>query len=240
MTVNNINDAPSFTQGPNQTVNEDAGAQTVNAWATAISPGPSESGQTVSFQITGNTNAALFTVAPAVSVTGALSYTPAADAFGSATISVRLQDNGGTANGGVNTSAIQTFTIAVNSVNDEPSFVPGPDQHVNQDAGPQTIPNWIAFMSAGPANEASQTLSFQITGNTFPEAFSALPSVSPTGTLSYTPSPDLTNTFGDALISIVIKDNGGTANGGVDTSMVRQFRISVLPSLGAIFRDGFE
>jgi len=40
ITVNPVNDSPSFTKGTDQTVNEDAGAQTVNNWATAISAGP--------------------------------------------------------------------------------------------------------------------------------------------------------------------------------------------------------
>ena len=58
-----VNDAPSFTKGADQTVLENAGAQTVNPWATAISPGPAdEAGQTLTFKITGNTNAALFAV----------------------------------------------------------------------------------------------------------------------------------------------------------------------------------
>jgi hypothetical protein len=48
------NQPPSFTVGPNQTVLEDAGAQTVTPWATNISPGPpGEVGQTVMFSITG-------------------------------------------------------------------------------------------------------------------------------------------------------------------------------------------
>src|SRR5207253_6852677 len=112
ITVNAVNDAPSFTKGLNQTVNEDAGPQTVANWATNISPGPAdESGQTVTFQVTNNTNAALFSSAPAISSTGTLSYTAAANANGSATITIVLKDDGGTANGGIDTSASQSFTI---------------------------------------------------------------------------------------------------------------------------------
>ena len=48
-------------------MSEDAGAQSVAGWATAISAGPAdESTQTVAFTVTANTNAALFAVAPAV------------------------------------------------------------------------------------------------------------------------------------------------------------------------------
>ena len=46
LTVTAVNDVPSFTKGANQTVNEDAGAQSVVGWATAISAGPAnEAGQ---------------------------------------------------------------------------------------------------------------------------------------------------------------------------------------------------
>jgi hypothetical protein len=113
--VTAVNDAPSFTKGANQTVNENAGAQTVNGWATNISTGPAdESGQALNFIVT-NDNNALFSAQPAVSAAGVLTYTPAANASGSATVSVSLHDNGGTANAGADTSVIQTFTITVNS-----------------------------------------------------------------------------------------------------------------------------
>jgi hypothetical protein len=108
------NQAPSFTAGPTVTVNQNAGATTVVGWATAISPGPpSESGQTVTFIVTANSNPALFSVAPAVSPTGTLTFTAAPSAIGTASITLVLKDNGGTAIGGVDTSAPQTFTIQV-------------------------------------------------------------------------------------------------------------------------------
>src|SRR5215471_7546928 len=60
---------------------------------------------------------------PAVSPAGVLTYTPATNAFGSATITITLKDNGGTANGGVDTSAPQTFTITVVAVDIPPVAV---------------------------------------------------------------------------------------------------------------------
>jgi CSLREA domain-containing protein len=113
LTVNAVNDAPSFTKGADQTVNENAGAQTVNNWATNISAGPNESGQTLSFIVTNNSNPTLFAVAPAISSTGTLTYTPATGQSGTAEITIALKDNGGTANGGVDTSATQSFNINV-------------------------------------------------------------------------------------------------------------------------------
>ena len=59
-----------------------------------------------------NNNNPLFSVQPAVSADGTLTYTPAGST-GVATVSVRIHDNGGTANGGSDLSAVQTFTITI-------------------------------------------------------------------------------------------------------------------------------
>ena len=52
------------------------------------------------------------------------------------------------------------------AVNDAPSFTVGPDQTVDEDAGPQSVDPWATAISAGPADEAAQTLTFNVTGNT--------------------------------------------------------------------------
>ena len=224
ITLTPVNDVPSFTGGPDLTVDEDAGAQTVDPWASGISAGPGEGGQALTFQVTDNTNPGLFAAGPAVSPTGVLTFTPAADAFGTATITLELMDDGGTANGGVDTSPTQTFDIVVESVNDAPSFTKGPDGTVNEDAGAQTANLWATAISAGPANESGQSVTFQVTGNTNPGLFSAAPAVSPAGTLTYTPAA---NAFGTATITLRVMDDGGTANGGVDVSPTQDFVITV-------------
>ncbi|OYV04671.1 MAG: hypothetical protein CFE26_15635, partial [Verrucomicrobiales bacterium VVV1] len=85
---------------------------TTGSFATSISPGPvAETSQTVTFQVTNNNNA-LFTVQPAISSNGTLTFTPG-NSGGTATITVIAIDNGGTAYGGMNTSTPQTFTITV-------------------------------------------------------------------------------------------------------------------------------
>ena len=113
LTVLPVNDAPGFTGGADQNLTVGAGAQTVPAWATNISKGPAnESGQTLTFHVTNN-NAALFSVPPAISADGTLTYTPAPNMSGIATVTVYLQDDGGRANGGEDRSAEYTFTINV-------------------------------------------------------------------------------------------------------------------------------
>jgi hypothetical protein len=71
---------------------------------------PDEAGQTLTFQVTNNTNAALFLSWQ--SVRRNVHPLPA-NANGSATITINLKDNGGTASG-IDTSPTQTFTITVN------------------------------------------------------------------------------------------------------------------------------
>jgi hypothetical protein len=223
ITVTAVNDAPSFTRGADQTSLEDGGAQTVAGWATAVSAGPAnESSQTVNFVVT-NDNNALFSAQPAVAANGTLTYTASPNASGTATVTVAAHDDGGTANGGVDSSAAQTFTITITAVNDAPSFTKGADQTSLEDGGAQSVAGWATGISAGPADESSQSVSFTATNNNN-ALFSAQPSVAADGILTYTAAPDA---FGTATVSVVAHDNGGTANGGVDTSAAQTFTINV-------------
>jgi hypothetical protein len=225
ITITGINDAPSFAKGTDQTVDEDAVAQTVTGWAMSISAGPNES-QTVTFTVT-NTNNSLFSARPAISPAGDLTFTPAGDANGSATVFVFATDDGGTANGGVNTSPTQTFVITVNPVNDAPAFTKGSDQTAPEDSPAQTAAGWATGLSPGPADEAGQSLSFVVT-NTNNSLFSAQPALTVSGpttaTLTYTPAADA---FGSATVSVTLQDTGGTAFGGVDTSATQTFTLTI-------------
>jgi Domain of unknown function (DUF4347)/Calx-beta domain/RTX calcium-binding nonapeptide repeat (4 copies) len=119
VTVNPVNDAPSFTKGLNQTTTAGAGLQTVLNWATGFNPGPvDEAGQLLDSYIVNVTdNPGIFLTLPTIDkVTGNLVYTPVDIINGSttATVEVRVKDNGGTARNGIDTSAPQTFTITIN------------------------------------------------------------------------------------------------------------------------------
>ncbi|PYR60495.1 MAG: hypothetical protein DMF85_04850 [Acidobacteria bacterium] len=200
VTIAAVNDAPSFSAGPDQIVAEDSGANTVPNWATGISAGPAdESGQTLTFSVTGNTNPGLFAAGPAVATNGTLTYTPATNVFGSATITLRLQDNGGTASGGIDT-VTHTFTITVTGVNHAPSFTAGANVTVLEDAGAQSVSGWATGISPGP-NESFQTVTFNVTNNTNPSLFSTPPAVSPAGTLTFTPAA---NANGSATITLTL------------------------------------
>jgi len=226
------NAVPRFTKGANQAALEDGGAQTVTNWATNISQGLNESGQTVNFVVS-NDNTGLFSVQPVISVTGELTYTPAANANGTTTVTVFLHDDAGTLSGGVDTSAAQTFTITVTAVNDLPSFAVGANQTALEDSGAQSVSNFATSISAG-VGDTGQTVDFLVSNDT-PALFSVQPAISASGTLTYTPA---SNANGTATVTVRIHDNGGTANGGVDTSDVQTFTITITTTtIGATITD---
>ena len=98
---------------PVVTVGQNSGPYSQPNIATNLSVGPAnESGQVLNFIVTNNNNA-LFSSQPVVSAAGTLSFTPAANVAGSALVSVQIHDDAGVLNGGVDTSASQTFTILV-------------------------------------------------------------------------------------------------------------------------------
>jgi len=134
--VNSINDQPSFTDSGNQSVLEDPGEQSVVNWASAINPGAAnESGQVLTFHVTANSKPGLFAIAPQINAsTGTLTYTPAANVNGNATIDIILEDNGGMDNDGMDRSTTHTFTIMVSAVNDAPMISGLANQTIDEDA----------------------------------------------------------------------------------------------------------
>ena len=110
--INDVNEAPTLAVIPDQLVCNLPSAQKINL--TGITPGP-ESAQNTTLSVT-SSNPSLFNNLSASNVSGgtaALNYT--LTGLGSATITVTVKDNGGTANGGTD-SFSQTFTLTANAV----------------------------------------------------------------------------------------------------------------------------
>ena len=208
ITVGAVNDPPSFTIAGNPpAVNEDAGAQTVNGFATSISQGPGETGQTLTFNVVagGTVGNIAFSSGPAIdATTGNLTYTTSPDTNGSAAFSVTLSDNGSNVPPNSNTSGTQFFTITVNAVNDAPTFqIPSNPPAVNEDAPAQTVNSFATNFQPGPVtatDEVGQTLvGYTVTANgtTGNLTFTSGPSINNAGTLTYTPTA---NTCGTATL----------------------------------------
>ncbi|KAF0654641.1 hypothetical protein L107_03004 [Cyanobium sp. Copco_Reservoir_LC18] len=211
-TVTPVNDVPAFSKGADQVLLEDAGAQSVVGWATGLSRGggSDEAGQALNFLVTNN-NSALFSVQPTIDASGRLTYTPAANASGTATVSVRFRDSGGTANGGVDTSAIQTFLITVTPVNDD--FTDANEtRSIAEDSGTATG-NLLAGTTSpdGPVLIAS----FSIAGQSGPFPLGSPVSVAGVGSLTiaangtYSFSPAANYNGPVPLISYVVTDGSG-------------------------------
>jgi hypothetical protein len=127
------NDAPRFLDAGAIVVTEDSGPVSISTWATSISAGaPNEAAQNVGFTVTVD-QPAMFATLPAVDSNGTLTFTPAADVNGLATIVVTAVDDGGTDNGGDDTSSAHTATITVTAIND-PVFAAADTGTVDEDA----------------------------------------------------------------------------------------------------------
>ena len=176
---------------------------------------PYEEGQTLIFTAT-NDNNTLFTAQPSVDVlSGTLTYESAPNAFGQAVVTVILHDDGGTANGGVDTSPPQTFILTVNGVNDPPTLDPIAPWTIAEDAGPQTVD--LTGISAGGGE--SQTLAVTASSNNLaliPDPTVAYTSPEPTGSLYFTPTA---NAHGTATLTVTVSD------GSLDTQ--RAFLVTV-------------
>ncbi|MEQ9298161.1 MAG: Ig-like domain-containing protein, partial [Cyclobacteriaceae bacterium] len=225
ITVNAVNDVPSFTinDDPNAT-EEDAGVQTLGEFANAISPGGGidESGQSLTFSLTETaaSGTLAFSIAPAISSAGELTYQAAPNTNGIATFDVMLIDDGSP----VQTSGIQSFTITINAVNDVPSFTINNDPNAtNEDAGLQTFGEFANAISAGGGiDESGQSLTFSLneTASTGTLTFSSAPALSSTGELTYQAAP---NTNGTATFDVNLSDDGSP----VATSGAQAFTITI-------------
>jgi CSLREA domain-containing protein len=230
ITVTAVNDAPTLDPiSDPAAIFEDAGQQTVNL--SGIGAGPvDESSQTLTVTaLSSNTalipNPTVTYTSP--NATGLLSYTPLADASGSAVITVTVMDNGGTTDGGID-QVTQIFTVNVTAVNDAPTLDPISDPAaIPEDAGQQTIN--LSGIGAGPGDESGQTLTVTaLSSNTalIPNPTVTYTSPNVTGKLSITP---VANQVGSAVITVTVRDNGGTDSGGAD-QLSRTFTVNVTPT----------
>ena len=129
ITVAAVNDAPSFSKVRTRTCPRTMGRRLTRGLRRSARAPTSPPSLCRSRSPT--TTIQSFRTQPAVSSSGVLSFRPATSEVGSATVTVVLHDNGGTGNGGDDSSGPQTFTIDVAAaVNDPPSFTKGLNQSV--------------------------------------------------------------------------------------------------------------
>lgn len=152
-----------------------------------------------------------------------LSLLPTLNANGGpVVIHLTLEDSGGA-------TSQREFQLTILPVNDAPTAtLLGNRVHPGSTGGAFDVPGF-ASLDTGPANEDNiQTiLETLVTIVSDPNnVLAAVPTLSNSGLLSYV----LTGNNGYALVSIRVRDNGGTDQGGIDTSTARVFAIQVGPA----------
>jgi PKD repeat protein len=148
---------------------------------------------------------------------GSFEYTPNANFSGGDSFTYRVDDEHGSPS---NSATVQ---ITVQPVNDPPAFTLDNEDLSANVRESRTEEDWAQGISAGAPNEGGQTLTFSVSTNS-PGLFSAGPSISPGGTLTFTTS----SVEGDAIVTVQLQDDGGTANeGDDDTSAPQTFTIHI-------------
>lgn len=129
-----------------------------------------------------------------------------------------------------------TVTLDILPVNDPPSFQALSTNLVSQTGLTHLITGWATNISAGPANESSQSLTFLVSEVNVPTGFfNQTPTINANnGNLTLNLQANATGT---AELSIVLQDSGDTQNGGQNQSAPLTLWIQ---ADDVIFRDGFE
>jgi hypothetical protein len=148
VTVDPVNDAPSLTLDSGPTVDEDfsnaaQGFVSLPQFADGDPGPPDENGtQAVDFVVDEFSNPSLFASGPDINPNGTLRFKLAPNANGTSTVTAHAVDDGGTADGGIDESPAQQFTITVTPVNDTPDAVddgtPSPVQ-ILENVGPTEV-----------------------------------------------------------------------------------------------------
>jgi len=207
VSVENVNDPPDFTMKHIQPVFEDSSKQSISDFIENSTAGVNESHQNYFFQISVN-NRDIFSLQPQLN-SDALEYELKADMKGDVQITICCQDDGGTENGGQDTTC-HSQTMHITPVNDPPVFTLLTNEiEYDADDGPFMLESIIQNESTGP-NESDQIIvAYHITEPGQPDLFDSAPSISSTKTLSFTPKP---MTVGEDTVYVSIQDNGDGDN----------------------------
>jgi gliding motility-associated-like protein len=205
VTINAVNDPPSFNLINDVQITENAPVQTITI--TGISPGPLES-QSMSFSVSSG-NLPLIPQ-PTVTYNGTgttatLSFQPVANQTGSATITVKITDTG-------LAEFTDTFVIEVQSINDPPTLNPISAVTVNEDADQTNVA--LTGITAGPSESQVLTVTASSNNAALFDIFQvAYQSPQNSGTLQIKPKA---NAFGVATVTVRVTDNGSNVSPNVN------------------------
>ena len=158
--------------------------------------------------------------------TGSLTFAPAAFTSGTANITVTVTDNGGTQNGGIN-MVQQSFTVTVLPVNQTPTLAPINVSPVILENNTSPVTINLTNITAG-LGDTTQGVTVSATSSepaVIPDPAVTYTSPSTTGTLTFAPQAFVS---GVVTITVTVMDNGGTANGAIDT-VQQSFIVTITP-----------
>ena len=216
VTVAPVNDPPTLDPLPDVVTDEDAGPIAVPL--TGISSGAPDEVQTLTVTVATD-NPALIP-SPTVQYsspasTGSLRLAPAPNAFGSARITVTVND-GGLSNNLVSRS----FTVTVNPINDPPTLDPISDLTVVDTAGWQTVPLTGISGGPGPENDPVRLSVSSSRPDLLVDLTLDYTSPASTGTLRFRP---ILGREGQTVITVTADDTRPTNN-----ITVRSFTVTVI------------
>jgi hypothetical protein len=155
-------------------------------------------------------------VTPVNNGDGTITYDPPAGFQGTDAYTYTVRD-------ALGNEATATVTVAVTPVNHPPTLDPIPNPaSVPEDSGAQSINLAGITTGDGPVQSLAVTVTSSNPG-LIPDPTVTYASPTDTGSLHYTPVP---NRNGTTVITVTVRDDGGTAFGGVD-EVTRTFTVTV-------------
>lgn len=231
ITVNPINDSPTFTVGVNIVVDEHTGFVTIPNWASNISAGPpdEQESQNVSFVLVENSMSTFlqFDIPVSIDASGNLSFQATPHYHGIAVYEIYLLDDGPSNSPHDNKSASNGFSISVEFINDAPSYTIGDDITVPEGDDKYTFPDWATNTSPGESpSEQDQELRFsvvfqQVTGSL---AFLQIPEIDANGVMEFRATE---HTHGEAIFDVYLIDDGDFDPPNVNQSPAQSFKLTV-------------
>ncbi|CAG7628791.1 tandem-95 repeat protein [Paenibacillus allorhizosphaerae] len=217
VTVSAINDGPTILNVPDQTIDEDS--------STAVLPVTIGDIDTLADSLTLTATSSNTTLVPNANIvltgTGAnrtVKVTPAANAFGTAAITLTVSD-------GSLTSA-ETFVITVRNVNDAPTISNVPDQTIDEDSSTAAL-----LVTIGDIDDPADSLTLTATSDNMalvPNATIVLAGSGTNRTVKVTPTA---NASGTATITLTLSDGAMTAT---DSFVVTVSAINDAPTISNV------
>ena len=212
VTVNPVNQPPTLTAPANVTINENAGLQTISL--SGITSGAANESQTLVVTATSSNPGLIPT--PAVtytspSTTGSIKFTPVASSYGSATVTVSVND------GGVSNNVVsRSFNVTVNQVNQPPTISSIANRVIAMGSATPAIP----FTIADAETAAASLVLYRSSDNPTLVQTAGIVFGGSNGnrTVTVTPQPGQT---GVANITLTVSDGSNTAQSNFQLS-VRQ------------------